>query len=37
MTRYRTSMDIGHTFTDVVTYDEVARACSAGLTPSVPR
>ena len=36
MTRYRVSMDIGGTFTDVVAYDEQARSYTAGKSSTTP-
>jgi N-methylhydantoinase A len=36
MTRYRVSMDIGGTFTDVVAYDEDARSYAAGKSSTTP-
>jgi N-methylhydantoinase A len=36
MSRYRVSMDIGGTFTDVVAYDEQTRSYSAGKASTTP-
>lgn len=36
MTRFRVSMDIGGTFTDVVAYDEVERSYTAGKSSTTP-
>ena len=36
MSRYRVSMDIGGTFTDVVAYDELRRDYSAGKSSTTP-
>lgn len=37
MSRYRVSMDIGGTFTDIVAYDEQAGTYAAGKAPTTPR
>ncbi len=37
MSRYRVSMDIGGTFTDVVAYDEATGAYAAGKSSTTPR
>ena len=37
MSRYRVSMDIGGTFTDVVAYDEEAGTYAAGKVPTTPQ